>query len=186
MKNMKFLSKLICLSVSLMIVSIITGARVRPLSIIYPGEGIGNIRFENTLAEVISVLGWEKADQIKKDKEGREFYFIYKRRGVILVFIINVDNTEKKLSEAILTKITITSPAFMVAESGIRVGDKKIDVENYYLKKLFFKKQNLPLDKGIAECKEEKNDIICDGIKFVVSKKADIVEAIEIFPPLKH
>ena len=81
-----------------------------PFTIIYPGEGVGKVRFETKLSEVIKILKWGKPDKTYKDKTTNEYNLIYIRRGVAFVF-----SEDKNLSNSILSKITFTRPAYMVA-----------------------------------------------------------------------
>lgn len=159
----------------------------RPLSVIYPGKGAGEIRLGNKMKDVMEILGWGSPEEFKKGGENQnEYYLIYKAKGVIFTF--QADKVKKELGESILQMVTILSPAFMVSGSGIRVGDKGMDIYNYMEKPLFGIQQSMPLQKSIDKCEDKEGDagkkeIVCKGIKFVVNKETDIIEAIEVFHP---
>src|SRR3990167_5485216 len=110
MKNIKSILAFICLSVVIMACPARQGrAGERPLSIIYAGEGIGNIRLGYRMEDVIKNLGWGKPEEFRKDEKKDEYYMVYKAKGLSFIFQIN----KKTIGESVLQKIVITSPAFI-------------------------------------------------------------------------
>lgn len=159
----------------------------RPLSVIYPGKGAGEIRLGNKMKDVMEILGWGSPEEFKKGGENQnEYYLIYKAKGVIFTFL--ADKAGKELGESILQIVTISSPVFMVSGSGIRVGDKGIDIYNYMQKPPSGIQQSMPLQKSNGECEDKEGDatkkeIVCKGIKFIVNKETDTIEAVDVFYP---
>ncbi|MBI5893920.1 MAG: hypothetical protein HZB79_09795, partial [Deltaproteobacteria bacterium] len=169
----------ICLSVIIMASPATAGAR--PLSIIYAGEGIGNIRLGHRMEDVIKNLGWGKPEEFRKYDKNGEYYLIYKAKGVSFIFQAG----KKAIGENILQKVIINSPAFITAGKGIRVGDNGVDVKEPIPSQ---QQKGLTMQSSMGGCTDkdgdaDKKEIVCKGIKFIVNKETDIIEAIEVFYP---
>lgn len=148
----------------------------RPLSIIYAGEGIGNIRLGGRMEDIVKNLGWGKPEEFRKDEKKDEYYMIYKAKGLSFIFQIN----KKTIGESILQKIVINSPAFITAGRGVRVGDKWAEIKE------FPSQQRLAMQGGMNGCADDDNEkdkkvVLCEGIRFIINNKSDVIEGIEVF-----
>jgi hypothetical protein len=98
------------------------------LLVIYPGEGIGEIKLGDSVRRVVE-LWKEKSDEIKKveftldkNKKVTEFLLFYKRRGII--FVCEPDQKIKR--------IIIKNPSFPVKENGLHIGSSTSEIERAY------------------------------------------------------
>lgn len=156
----------------------IAGEPGRPTNI-YPGEGIGPVKLEDTMEKVLDALKWGEPDIFKKQEN--DYYLFYTSKKVAFAFAIQPSG----LAKSRLKRITVSSPAFSVYLSGIRVGD------NYNVYKENRLQMNIKQAHLIDKCKEmdkEKSNenttrYRCNGMDFLVSRKTGIIEAIEIFKP---
>lgn len=180
MKDINPLLLFICLSIIIMVSPARQGgAGERPLSIIYAGEGIGNIRLGDKMEDVIKNLIWGKPEEFRKDEKKGEYYLIYKSRGVDFIFQVS----KKAIGESILQEVIINSPAFITAGKGIRVGDKGVGIKE----NLLFQK-GLNLQNSMSGCmdddkEKDKRVVVCKGIRFIINKENDVILAIEVFSP---
>lgn len=177
MRNIKSILILICLSVVIMSCPARQGrAGERPLSIIYAGEGIGNIRLGGRMEDVVKNLGWGKPEEFRKDEKKDEYYMIYKAKGLSFIFQIN----KKTIGESVLQKIVIISPAFITAGRGVRVGDKWADIKE------FPSQQRLAMQSSMDGCtgddkEKDKKVVVCSGIRFIINNKSGVIEGVEVF-----
>ena len=180
MKDINPLLLFICLSVIILITPARQGmAGERPLSIIYAGEGIGNIMLGHRIEDVIKNLGWGNPEEMRKDEKKGEYHLIYKAEGVSFIFQAG----KKTLGESTLQKVHITSPAFITAGKGVRVGDKGVDIN-----KSVSSQQSLTMQNSMGECtdddkEKDKRVVVCKGIRFIINKENDVILAIEVFSP---
>ena len=178
MKNIKSILAFICLSVVIMACPARQGrAGERPLSIIYAGEGIGNIRLGYRMEDVIKNLGWGKPEEFRKDEKKDEYYMVYKAKGLSFIFQIN----KKTIGESVLQKIVITSPAFITSGRGVRVGDKGYDIKDFGSSQ-----QRLAMQSSMDGCTDDDKEkdrkvVVCEGIRFIINNKSDVIEGIEVF-----
>ncbi|MBI3398320.1 MAG: hypothetical protein HY026_03690 [Deltaproteobacteria bacterium] len=179
MKDIKSFLLFICLSGIIMVSPAMAGER--PLSIIYAGEGIGNIRLGDRMEDVIKNLMWGKPEEFRKDEKNGEYYLIYKAKGVSFIFQAG----KKAIGENILQKVIINSPAFITAGRGVRVGDKGVDIEGPLFPQA---QQKMALQTNMDGCvdddkEKDKRVKVCKGVRFIINKENDVIEAIEIFSP---
>lgn len=148
------------------------------LTNIYPGEGIGLVKLEDTMEKVLDVLKWGEPDIFKKQEN--DYYLLYTSKRVTFVFEIQASG----LAKSRLKRITVSSPAFSVYINGIRVGD---NYNIYKENRMQMSSRQTPLiDKCVEADTEKAKDAIryhCNGIDFLVNRKTGIIEAIEIFKP---
>ncbi|MBI5326934.1 MAG: hypothetical protein HZB80_01365 [Deltaproteobacteria bacterium] len=179
MKNITPFLLFICLAGIIMASPAMTGER--PLSIIYAGEGIGNIRLGHRMEDVIKNLMWGQPEEFRKDENKGEYYLIYKAKGVSFIFQAG----KKAIGENILQKVIINSPAFITAGRGVRVGDKGVDIEGSLPPQV---QQKMALQANMDGCVDDDKDKdkrvkVCKGVRFIINKESDVILSIEVFSP---
>lgn len=95
---------------------------LRPLSMLVPSEGMGEVKLGSTAAVALKTLGWGEPKELRQDETLKEYYLIYPSQGVNFTFSYKQERSPD-LATAKLTEIQVFSEAYLVAGSGLKIGD---------------------------------------------------------------
>ena len=136
------------------------------VAIIFPGQGVGEIRLGEHYSVISNSLGKEEPDKVEmvhrtvNNEDKMEYWLNYEDRG--LQMILNHDK--------VLIKIIVKNSGLSVKENGIHVGSSEKLIRKIYGEKEAFKK----IKGAEALCYPSK------GLSFMVSDKTHLVESIVV------
>lgn len=134
----------------------------RSISVMKPGEGLGDIVIGDSIPEVIKKMSDRKPDKGQTVRSGTaaEYWLSYVDLGITFIF-----EERQKLS-----RIAVKNPGIIVQQSGLRVNSTLADVEREY-----GKRERTKLDDSYDQIVYQER-----GIAFTINKKMEKIETITI------